>query len=70
VGCAIASGRGSLSAGVLLKAFDGWSTGLLVLGMLVTGVSFVALLVRFSEADEAAVKAEAELIVASPLAVS
>ncbi|MEY4545536.1 MAG: hypothetical protein RL685_1731 [Pseudomonadota bacterium] len=38
--------------------------------MLVTGVSFVALLVRFSEADEAAVKAEAELIVASPLAVS
>jgi NNP family nitrate/nitrite transporter-like MFS transporter len=43
---------GAVSAGFLLKGFDGWSTGLLALGAIVVLVSFCALLVRFSPADE------------------
>lgn len=47
---------GAVSAGFLLKGFEGWSTGLLVLGALVTVSSFAALAVRFSEADDKAVE--------------
>lgn len=43
---------GAVSAGFLLKEFEGWSSGLLVLGGIVTLVSFAALTVRFSEADD------------------
>lgn len=52
---------GAVSAGFLLKGFEGWSMGLLVLGGIVTTVAFLAFAVRFSEADDAAAEEEAEL---------
>jgi len=42
---------GAVSAGFLLKGFGSWSSGLLLLGGLVTLVSFAAFLVRFPETD-------------------
>src|SRR5690606_32426946 len=50
---------GAVMAGFLLKSFDGWSTGLFVLGALVTVVAFCALAVRFSEVEERESSAEA-----------
>jgi MFS transporter, NNP family, nitrate/nitrite transporter len=45
---------GAVMAGVLLKQFEGWNTGLLVLGAAVCVASFSALAVRFSESENAA----------------
>jgi NNP family nitrate/nitrite transporter-like MFS transporter len=51
---------GAVSAGFLLKAFDGWSTGLFVLGGVVMSVSVCAFFVRFSEEDDRAASLESE----------
>jgi hypothetical protein len=55
---------GAVSAGFLLKAFDGWSTGLFVLGGIVMCVSTFAFFVRFSEADDREASLESEAAVA------
>lgn len=57
---------GAVSAGFLLKGFDGWSTGLLALGGIVVMVSFCALAVRFSPADEPALEGTPELEARDP----
>ncbi len=43
---------GAVAAGFLFKGEMDWHTSYLILGALVTGASFLALLVRFSKADE------------------
>jgi NNP family nitrate/nitrite transporter-like MFS transporter len=48
---------GAVAAGFLFRSPDlPWPTALLILGMVVVGVSGLALLVRFSAADEADVR--------------
>jgi NNP family nitrate/nitrite transporter-like MFS transporter len=51
---------GAVAAGFLLKSFDGYGSGLFVLGAIVTTLSFSAWLVRFNESE--AREAEAELV--------
>ena len=51
---------GAVTAGFLFKGALPWSTALLVLGGLVTTVSFMALTVRFTAVDETRVREEAE----------
>ncbi len=51
---------GAVAAGFLFKGSLPWPTALLVLGVLVTCVSFVALTVRFSPAAEAEVREDME----------
>jgi NNP family nitrate/nitrite transporter-like MFS transporter len=58
---------GAVSAGFLLKGFDGWSTGLFVLGGIVCVVSVLALTVRFSEADDREVSEETPPLGSSPV---
>jgi len=67
---------GAVLAGFLFKgATTQWATSMLTLGACVAGVSFLALLVRFSEADETAARAEtaarlAEQRVAEPVSTT
>lgn len=49
---------GAVAAGFLFKGALPWPAALLVLGATVTAVSFLALTVRFSDADERAVRRE------------
>jgi NNP family nitrate/nitrite transporter-like MFS transporter len=58
---------GAVSAGFLLKGFDGWTTGLFVLGGIVSAVSFLAFMVRFSEADDPALAKGASELRSSPV---
>ena len=52
---------GAVAAGFLFRSPNlSWPAALFILGVIVTGVSSLTLLVRFSEADEAAVKRDIE----------
>jgi len=59
---------GAVLAGFLFKGALPWNQALLVLGLIIVGVAFLAFAVRFSEADERAVQAEtARLLAAQPV---
>ncbi len=51
---------GAVLAGFLFKGSVAWPTAFLILGGIVTGTAFLALAVRFSEADERAAREERE----------
>ena len=58
---------GAVLAGFLFKGALPWNQALFLLGLIIVGVSFLALTVRFSEEDEQAVQAEtARLLAAQP----
>jgi NNP family nitrate/nitrite transporter-like MFS transporter len=58
---------GAVAAGFLFRSEMPWPTALFILGVVVVGVSGLAMLVRFSAADEAAVRQDVQSRLKDPL---
>ena len=61
---------GSVLAGFLFKGSMPWTQALLVLGAIITGISLLSVLVRFSEADEQSAEHEIKLRLSGQMAAA
>jgi NNP family nitrate/nitrite transporter-like MFS transporter len=61
---------GSVLAGFLFKGSMPWTQALLVLGAIITGISLLAVVVRFSEAEEQSAEHEIKLRLSGQMAVA